>query len=440
MIGKATATVTFNAGTLSQTYDGSVKTVATTTTPSGLTVDPSFTGTPKDAGSYPVTATINDTNYQGSASGTLVILKAAATTSFTSTAPGSLAYNGSYTAAATTTGDGTLTIGASGACSISGGLVTITAGSGTCTVTATTADGTNYSGSSATPQTITAIKATPTVSTWPTASGITYGQALSASTLTGITAPATGTFAFTTPSMTPNAGTYSASVTFTPADTNNYNTVTGSVNVAVAKATPAITFGTAPTATYPSGNFTVSASTTNTDSSALTYSVSTGPCTLVSGATFSPSGTGSCVVQASGAATTNFVAASNTQTVTITAAPYNFIGFLQPVDNAPVLNTGSAGKTYPVKWRLTNPSTGTYISNLTTVTSIQYAPVSCSNLTTDLSSPLDTTATGGTALRYDSTANQFVYNWSAPSQKGCYVLILTLSDGSVHTANFNLGK
>ena len=215
VIGKATATMTFTAGTLSQTYDGSVKTVATTTTPSGLTVDPSFTGTPKDAGSYPVTATINDTNYQGSASGTLVILKAAATTSFTSTAPGSLAYNGSYTAAATTTGDGTLTIGASGACSISGGLVTITAGSGTCTVTATTADGTNYSGSSATPQTITAIKATPTVSTWPTASGITYGQALSASTLTGITAPATGTFAFTTPSMTPNAGTYSASVTFT---------------------------------------------------------------------------------------------------------------------------------------------------------------------------------------------------------------------------------
>src|SRR6202008_2055784 len=39
---KASATVTFNAGTLSQTYDGTLKTVATTTTPAGLAVNVSF--------------------------------------------------------------------------------------------------------------------------------------------------------------------------------------------------------------------------------------------------------------------------------------------------------------------------------------------------------------------------------------------------------------
>ena len=66
-VTKATATVTFNAGTLSQTYDDTVKTVATTTNPAGLTVNLSFTGTPQNVGSYPVTATINDANYQGSA-------------------------------------------------------------------------------------------------------------------------------------------------------------------------------------------------------------------------------------------------------------------------------------------------------------------------------------------------------------------------------------
>lgn len=83
------------------------------------------------------------------------------------------------------------------------------------------------------------------------------------------------------------------------------------------RATPVITFGAAPTPSYLGGNFTVNASTTNTDSSALTYSYVSGPCAFVSGATFSPTGIGTCVVQASGVATANFNAASNTQSITI---------------------------------------------------------------------------------------------------------------------------
>ena len=50
---------------------------------------------------------------------------------------------------------------------------------------------------------------------------------------------------------------------------------------AAAKAPPVITFGTAPTPTFGGGNFTVSASTTNTDSSTLTYSHVSGPCAVV---------------------------------------------------------------------------------------------------------------------------------------------------------------
>ena len=65
-----------------------------------------------------------------------------------------------------------------------------------------------------------------------------------------------------------------------------------------------ITFGPPPTPSYQGGNFTVSATTTNTDSSTLIYSVVSGPCALVSGATFSPTGPGTCVVQAYGPATT----------------------------------------------------------------------------------------------------------------------------------------
>ena len=76
-------------------------------------------------------------------------------------------------------------------------------------------------------------KATPSVTIWPSASGIAYGQALSSSTLTGGAGSVSGSFAFTSPAMIPNAGTYSASVTFTPADASNYNVVTGNVDVLV---------------------------------------------------------------------------------------------------------------------------------------------------------------------------------------------------------------
>jgi len=78
------------------------------------------------------------------------------------------------------------------------------------------------------------MKATPTVTTWPSASAITYGAALSASTLSGGSASVAGSFAFTSPSAFPTAaGTYSASVTFTPTDTTDYNPTSSTVNVTV---------------------------------------------------------------------------------------------------------------------------------------------------------------------------------------------------------------
>ena len=50
-----------------------------------------------------------------------------------------------------------------------------------------------------------------------------------------------GTFAWTTASTSPSAGTASESVTFTPTDTTDYYTVTGSVSVTVNKITPTVT-------------------------------------------------------------------------------------------------------------------------------------------------------------------------------------------------------
>ncbi len=90
---------------------------------------------------------------------------------------------------------------------------------------------------------LTVNKATPDVTTWPIASGIVYGDALSASTLSSGAASVPGSFDFSSPSDKPNAGTPSVSVIFTPTDTVNYNTVSGAVNISVARADPACSIG-----------------------------------------------------------------------------------------------------------------------------------------------------------------------------------------------------
>jgi hypothetical protein len=67
---------TVTLGNLRQTYDGTAKSVTATTTPSGLTVNITYNGSasaPTNAGSYTVIGTINDANYQGGATNTLVI-------------------------------------------------------------------------------------------------------------------------------------------------------------------------------------------------------------------------------------------------------------------------------------------------------------------------------------------------------------------------------
>ena len=76
-ISKATASVVL--ANLSQIYTGNPLVATATTTPSGLTVDFTYDGSPTpptDAGSYAVVGTINDVNYEGSAVGTLIIAKA----------------------------------------------------------------------------------------------------------------------------------------------------------------------------------------------------------------------------------------------------------------------------------------------------------------------------------------------------------------------------
>ena len=91
-------------------------------------------------------------------------------------------------------------------------------------------------------------KITPTVTTWPTAGAITYGQALSASTLTGGSASVPGTFAFIQPKVVPKgSGTDTYDVIFTATDSSNYTRVGGRVSVTVNKADTTVVIASGPT-------------------------------------------------------------------------------------------------------------------------------------------------------------------------------------------------
>lgn len=75
------APATITLGSLMKTYSGSEQTISATTTPPGLPVEIRYNGAltpPTNAGSYNISASVTNANYEGSATGTLVVEKAVA--------------------------------------------------------------------------------------------------------------------------------------------------------------------------------------------------------------------------------------------------------------------------------------------------------------------------------------------------------------------------
>ncbi len=212
------------------------------------------------------------------------------------------------------------------------------------------------------------LVATPAVSAWPTASSITYGQTLASSTLTGGTASVPGSFAWTSPSTVPNAGTSAQSVTFTPTSTNYAPVVNStSVNVTVNKASQTInfpapaspvTFGVAPIALTATGGasgnpivFTVDASSTGTGT--------------ISGNTLTITGAGKIVIDANQTGNGNYAAAAQVQQsvqVNKASQTINFPAPASPVTFgvAPIALTATGGASgNPIVFTVDASSTGT---------------------------------------------------------------------------------
>lgn len=223
-IAKASATVTL--GGLSQTYNGSAKVATATTNPADKTVTYTYDGSgtaPTNAGSYAVVGTINDANYQGSASGTLIIGKAPATVTLGSL---SQTYDGNPKVATATTTPSGLTVDFT-----YNGSATAPTAAGTYTVVGTV-NNANYSGTNT--GTLTIAKASATV----TLGSLNQTYDGSAKSVTATTSPAGKAVTFTyggVAAVPVNAGSYA--VVGTISDGNYQGSVSGTLTIAKAAAT-----------------------------------------------------------------------------------------------------------------------------------------------------------------------------------------------------------
>ncbi|BCS55103.1 DUF4347 domain-containing protein [Geobacter sp. SVR] len=323
IVGKATASVTL--GGLSQTYDGTAKSATATTTPAGRTVTFTYDGSstpPVNAGSYNVAAAINDPNYSGSASGTLVIAKAGQTITF-GAAPSIVV--GSTGTMSATGGASTSAVSFSSTtplvCTINGTTVTGIA-AGTCIVAADQAGNANYNAAPRVTQTITVGKGSQTITFGAAPSVVVNGiGTLSAVVSSGLTVSYT--------SVTPTVCTVSgATVTGVAAGTctiaadqagdNNYNAaprVTQNITVGKGSQTIGAIGFTSSTLTVGA---TVTASATASSGLGVTFSSLTPGVCSVSGSTVTGITAGICTIAASQAGDANYNAPTQvTQNITV---------------------------------------------------------------------------------------------------------------------------
>jgi len=241
----------------------------------------------------------------------------------------------------------------------------------------------------------------------------------------GLAVPADASFNLST-SVPPGTETANASTGSLPVCDNAGNCATaGPIDgVMVDKKGSSLNCGSAPTFLLNQAGANVSAAVTDAGSGV-------------------PSGAVSAAADTStpGSHSVDLMAADNVGNVTIASCPfsvgYALSGFERPVANTPTVNTGKAGRTYPVKWQLQDANAA-FISTLTAAARVVMQTTPCGDFASDPDSTMTVTATGATTLRYDSEANQYVYNWATPSTAGCYTLFVQLDSGQALHAYFQL--
>nr|WP_330367817.1 S-layer homology domain-containing protein [Peptoanaerobacter stomatis] len=318
-------TVTGNKGNGAVTYEYFTDENCTTKTTAANSLSNSEGGVPKNAGKYRVKATIAETeNYNGATAKAGFEIKKANQTALSIKSVTDKKYGDADFTLETTGGSGNGAVSYSvpmgnGILEITGDTAKIV-GVGTVTVTAVKAGGNNYNETSATLD-ITIAKGDEPAIAFPTASELTYGQALSESTLTGGSTQY-GTFAWKDGSTIPTIDNTGYDVVFKPNATalKNYNIEekTRTIEVKVKKGNQTGFAITAiPQKTYGDSEFKLT-TTGGSGNGAVSYSVSANNGVLfIAGDTAKIIGAGTVEITAVKAADANYNEASSSISITI---------------------------------------------------------------------------------------------------------------------------
>jgi probable HAF family extracellular repeat protein len=118
------------------------------------------------------------------------------------------------------------------------------------------------------------------------------------------------------------------------------------------------------------------------------------------------------------------------------APEFDFEGFFHPVNNAPTLNVMKAGAGVPIKFSLG----GDLGLDVLAAGSPSSRAIDCT--TGESTDSVEQTVTAPSSkLTYNATSGTYTYTWkTTKSWSGCREFVLTLSDGTEHTALFQFKR
>ena len=316
-VSKATATVFLQSVT--QTYDGTARTVTATTMPAGLTVEFTYDGSasaPTNAGTYAVTGTVNDATYQGSAAGTLTIQKAdQAISAFLPTNGSVFAKTDSAGLSATASSGLAVTFAVgSGPGTIAGGTNLTFGGTGEVGIVASQAGNANWNAAPSATNSYAVHKEAAQVYL----QNLTQTYDGAARTVTATTMPAGLTVEFTydgSATAPNNAGNYAVTGTVNDADYDG----SAAGTLTIQKADQAIAF---PAIADQLATNAVGLAATASSGLAVNFAVESGPGSIAGGTNLTFTGAGAVSIAASQAGNSNWNAAAfATNTFNVTKAP-----------------------------------------------------------------------------------------------------------------------
>ncbi|HEY6007096.1 MAG TPA: MBG domain-containing protein, partial [Geobacteraceae bacterium] len=377
-VNKATATVTL--GNLSATYDGTPKAATATTNPPGLAVTFTYDGSttpPTKKGTYTVVGTVNDVNYQGSATGTLTITRGTQKITF-APLPGKTYGDAPFDLSATSSSGLPVTYTSSNTAvaTVSGSTVTILS-AGTTTITASQSGDNNFNAAQSVSQTLTVAKALLTVT------------ATNASRVYGSANPTLGAIYsgfVNTDTQAVLGGAPSVTTTATPATPAGNSTITAAIgtltaaNYTFAFANGTLTITKAPltvtpadaSRVYGAADPTFTASYTgfvNGDTEAV---VSGSPAFATTATAASPVGSYPIVTTVGSLGAANYGFVFSTATLTVTKANQS-ISFppipAKTYGDAPFSLAAAATSGLPVSYTSSNPAVATVSGSTVTILS-----------------------------------------------------------------------